>query len=207
MTQDRRPLALLLLPRTLEEFILRDQAEDLLRAPGVVAIEAPRVRYGVLGRMPDWLSSSLALGQAKRLKLPGTPQVVVIFHPFQYPLARALLDRNPGSELWYGRWDRYEEAYDAHGRTKARLEELHRLAAERSALTFVASTELERLERDAGREPVLVPLAADAFPAPDPTGTTIAVSLGHQGWRVDWGLLRAVAEEMGDRLVLFLIGA
>lgn len=207
MSADRQPLALLLLPRTLEEFILRDQAQDLLRAPGVVAIEAPRVRYGVLGRMPDWLASSLALGQARRLKLPGEVKVVVIFHPFQYPLARALLDRHKGSELWYGRWDRYEEAYDAHGRTKARLDELHALAAERSALTFVASTELERLERDAGREPTLVPLAADSFPAPDPSGTTIAVSLGHQGWRMDWGLLRQVAEELGDQLVVFLIGA
>jgi hypothetical protein len=202
-----RPLALLLLPRTLGEFILRDQAEDLLRAPGVVAIEAPRVRYGILGRLPDWLSSALAVGQARRLKLPGAPKVIVMFHPFQYPLARALLDRNPGSELWYGRWDRYEEAYDADARTKGRLRELHRLAAERSALTFVASTELERLEREEGRDATLVSLAADSFPALDPDGVVVAISLGHQGWRMDWGLLRQVAEELGDRLVLLLVGA
>src|SRR3954453_18986399 len=113
MSADRQPLALLLLPRTLEEFILRDQAEDLLRAPGVVAIEAPRVRYGVLGRLPDWLGAAGALRQGKRLKPPGCPRGVVIFPPFQYPLARALLDRYQGAELWYGRWDRYEEAYDA----------------------------------------------------------------------------------------------
>ena len=204
---DRRPLAVLLLPRTLEEFILRDQAQDLLRAPGVVAVEAPRVRYGVLGRLPDWFGSALAVGQARRLKLPGAVKVVVIFHPFQYPLARALLDRNPDSELWYGRWDRYEEAYDAQGRTKERLVELHELAADRSDLTFVASTELERLEREEGRTPTLVSLAADSFPAPDPTGTVVAVSLGHQGWRMDWGLVRKVAEELGDQLVLLLIGA
>ena len=68
MKDDERPLALLLLPRTLEEFILRDQAEDLLRAPGVVAIEAPKVRYGVLGRMPDWLGSALAVGMATPAK-------------------------------------------------------------------------------------------------------------------------------------------
>jgi Glycosyl transferases group 1 len=203
----RQPLALLLLPRTLEEFILRDQAQDLLRAPGVVAIEAPKLRYGVLGRLPDWLGSALAVGQARRLKLPGIPKVIVIFHPFQYPLARALLDRHPGSELWYGRWDRYEEAYDADGRTKERLVELHTLAAERSSLTFVASAELERLEREASRDAKLVPLAADSFPAPDPTGIVVGVSLGHQGWRVDWGLLREVAEELGDELVLLLIGA
>src|SRR4051794_6267792 len=201
MTQDGKPLALLLLPRTLEEFILRDQAEDLPRAPGVVAVEAPKVRYGVLGRLPDWLGSSLALAQARRLKLPGAVKVVVIFHPFQYPLARALLDRHKDAELWYGRWDRYEEAYDAHGRTKERLQELHPLAAGRSSLTFVASAELERIERAAGGEPVLVPLAADSFPAPDPPGgPTVAVSLGHQGWRMDWGLLRTVAEELGDAL-------
>jgi glycosyltransferase involved in cell wall biosynthesis len=205
--EKRQPLALLLLPRTLEEFILRDQAQDLLRAPGVIAVEAPQIRYGVLGRLPDWLGSALAVGQARRLKLPGEPRAIVIFHPFQYPLARALLDRHPGSELWYGRWDRYEEAYDAAGRTKERLRELHRLAAERSALTFVASTELERLEREADRDATLVPLAADSFPAPDPTGTVIGVSLGHQGWRMDWGLLRAVASELGDKLVVLLIGA
>jgi hypothetical protein len=35
---DLRPLALLLLPRTLDRFILRDQAEDLLRADTVVAV-------------------------------------------------------------------------------------------------------------------------------------------------------------------------
>jgi hypothetical protein len=206
MASDGQPLALLLLPRTLEEFILRDQAQDLLRAPGVVALEAPRVRYGVLGRLPDWLGSTLAIAQARRLKLPGPVKVVVIFHPFQYPLARAIVDRNPGAELWYGRWDRYEEAYDADGRTKARLRELHELAAERSELTFVASTELERLEREAGRTPTLVSLAADSFPSLDPTGTVVAVSLGHQGWRMDWGLLRRVAEELGDQLVLLLIG-
>jgi hypothetical protein len=204
---DERPLALLLLPRTLEEFILRDQAEDLLRAPGVVAIEAPKVRYGVLGRMPDWLGSALAVGQARRLKLPGKPKVIVIFHPFQYPLARALLDRYPGSELWYGRWDRYEEAYDADGRTKARLKELHELSADRSDLTFVASDELARLELEEGREATLVGLAADSFPSIDPSGTVVAISLGHQGWRTDWALVRRVAEELGDELVLLLVGA
>ena len=34
----------------------------------------------------------------------------------------------------------------------------------------------------------------------------IAVSLGHLGWRTDWALLRAVAEQM-DELTLLLIGA
>ena len=46
------PLCVLLLPRTLEAFILRDQAEDLLRAPGVVAVEPGRVPYGAWARLP-----------------------------------------------------------------------------------------------------------------------------------------------------------
>ena len=41
-----RRSALLLLPRPLERFILRDQAQDLLRAAGVVAVDPPRVPYG-----------------------------------------------------------------------------------------------------------------------------------------------------------------
>ena len=46
------PIAVLLLPRELEQFILRDQAEDLLTAPGVVAVEPARVPYGAYLRLP-----------------------------------------------------------------------------------------------------------------------------------------------------------
>lgn len=201
-------LCLLLLPRTLGGFILRDQAEDLLRAPGVVASEPGRVPYGVFARLPEPAARRLAGRLATRVLrgLAGTPRVVVIFHPLQLPVAEALLDRT-GGELWYSRWDRYERAHDAAPALRARLEALHERAAARSALTFAASTELQRLEVDAGREAALVPLAADRFPAPDPTGTVVAVSLGHLGHRVDWGLLRGVAGELGDRLVLLLVGA
>jgi hypothetical protein len=45
-------LALLLLPRPLESFILRDQAQDLLQAPRVVAADPPAVPYGASLRMP-----------------------------------------------------------------------------------------------------------------------------------------------------------
>lgn len=200
------PLLVLLLPRTLEQFILRDQAEDLLRHARVVAVEPAKVPYGVLGRLPALVGDRLAAGQARRLKLPGEPRAVAIFHPFQYPLARALIARHPECELWYGRWDRYEEALDAGDRDRSRLRELHEQAAERSSLTFVASEALARLEAEAGREATLVPLAADSFPAPSPAGVTVAVSLGHLGHRVDWPLLRAVAEGLGDELVLLLIG-
>lgn len=201
-----RPLAVLLLPRPLDGFILRDQAKDLLRAPGVIAVDPPRVPYGVLGRLPDGVADGLAAAQARRLALPpGRPRVVAIFHPFQHPLARALLAEHPGCELWYARWDRYEAAYDADRATQRRLRALHAAAAARSALTFAVSGALVDLERAAGRDAQLVPLAADSFPAPEPSGAVVAVSLGHLGRRTDWRLLRAVAEGMPE-LVVLLVG-
>jgi hypothetical protein len=208
---EQRPLCLLLLPRPLEGFILRDQAEDLLRAEGVVAVEPPRVPYGALARLPHAIGEVLANGVAKRLikalrRNGDRPKVIVIFHPVQVLLARAILARAPDCELWYGRWDRYEHAYDAGPHLRARLTELHEAAAQLSSLTFVASDELARLEARAGRDAALVPLSADSFPAPDPTSAVIGVSLGHLGWRTDWPLLRAVAERMPN-LTLLLIGA
>jgi hypothetical protein len=207
-----RPLCLLLLPRPLEGFILRDQAEDLLRADGVVAVDPPRIPYGALARLPHVLADRAANRVAKRLlkvlrRNGDRPKVVVIFHPVQVLLARAILARSPDCELWYGRWDRYESAYDAGPHLRARLTEMHEAAAKLSSLTFVASSELLALEEDAGREAALVPLAADSFPAPDPVGNVIAVSLGHLGWRTDWALLRAVGERLGSRLTLLLVGA
>ncbi len=202
------PLCLLLLPRTLEHFILRDQAEDLLRAPGVISREPGRVPYGAWARLPPRLGAPLATRQATALLrgLDGTPKVVVIFHPLQLPVAEAIMART-GAELWYSRWDRYEAAHDAPAPLRARLEQLHARAAALSTLTFAASVELQRLETEAGREAELVPLAADGFPAPDPSGTVVAISLGHLGHRVDWGLLRGVARALGDDLVVLLVGA
>ncbi|HEX8157334.1 MAG TPA: hypothetical protein VF526_08100 [Solirubrobacteraceae bacterium] len=201
------PRALLLLPRPLEGFILADQARDLLRAPGVVAADPPRVPYGAVARLPEPLRSRLARGTAKRLlrALPGELRAVAIFHPVQWPLARALLGLRPQAELWYGRWDRYEVAYDASPRMRSRVAALHEQAASRSDLTFVVSGRLAELEHEAGREAQLVGLAADSFPAPDPSAAVIAISLGHLGWRTDWALLRAVAEKMPE-LVLLLVG-
>jgi glycosyltransferase involved in cell wall biosynthesis len=203
--RERRPLCVLLLPRELEQFILRDQAEDLLAAPGVVAIEPARIPYGAYLRLPAPVADGLAATQARRLKLPGRPAAIVIFHPLQYPLARAVISEHPDCELWYWRWDRYEVAYDASRRRRARLEELHESAMHRAALTVVVSDALGELEREAGHKTLLVPLAADSFPAPDPGATVVAVSLGHLGHRTDWALLRAVAEGMPE-LVLLLIG-
>ncbi len=203
--RERTPLCVLLLPRALEQFILRDQAEDLLSAPGVVAIEPARISYGAYLRLPGPVADGLGATQARRVKLPGRPAAVVIFHPLQYPLARALISENPECELWYWRWDRYEVAYDASSRRRARLDELHEQAMNRAALTVVVSGALGELEREAGRETVLVPLAADTFPAPDPGATVVAVSLGHLGHRTDWAMVRAIAEGMPE-LVLLLIG-
>ena len=207
MPRRKDPIAVLLLPRTLEEFILREQAQDLLRAPGVVAIEPGRIPYGAVGRMPARAASRMARGQAKRLakRLPGKPAALVIFHPLQFPLASELAQRT-GAEVWYGRWDRYEQAYDADPAFRARLQELHEQAAQASALTFVASGALADVERDAGRDATVTGLSAGDFPAPDPDGTVVALSLGHLGWRTDWALLRSVADRLGDRLVLLLVG-
>jgi hypothetical protein len=205
---DASALCLLLLPRPLERFILRDQAEDLLRAEGVVAVEPPRVPYGALGRLPGPVAAGVAGVQARRLvrNLAGRPAVVVIFHPFQYPLAQAILAAVDGCELWYSRWDRYEHAYDARPGLRERIAALHAAAATRSAFTFAVSDTLAAIERAAGRDALVVPTAADRFPALDPTGAVIAVSLGHHGWRTDWALVRAVCERMPE-LVLLLVGA
>lgn len=210
--QPSRPgLCVLLLPRRLEEFIQREQAEDLLRAPGVIAVDPPRLRFGAVARMPERLGDAVAARQARRLlrevRLQGEPKVFVIFHPVQYQLARALLAECPEAELWYSRWDRYELAYDASEKTRARLAELHGLAAGRAKITYAVSEPLVEIERQAGREAILMTTPADRFPAPAPEGNVVAVSLGHLGWRTDWSLLREVADELGEKLVLFLIGA
>jgi hypothetical protein len=207
----RRPLALLLLPRELDRFILRDQAEDLMRASQVVAVDPPRIPYGAMARLPQGVADRTVGRTANRLiktlrRNGDRARVVVIFHPVQLPLAQAILQREPEAELWYGRWDRYEYAYDAGPHLRERLERLHERAAQLSSLTFVASEELARLEELEGRRAELVPLSADRFPAPDPSGAVVAISLGHLGWRTDWTLLRGVAERM-PQLVLLLVGA
>ena len=206
-----QPICVLLLARELEQFILREQAEDLLRSPAVVAVDPPRVRYGAISRLPRPVGAVLAARQAKRLLKTlrgdrGEPRVVVIFHPLQLPLAKAIQADCPGCEIWYSRWDRYELAYDATPERRERLAELHQQASEASSLTFAVSDTLVEIETAAGRDALLVTTPADRFPAPQIDGTVVAVSLGHLGWRTDWALLRAVAEKLGERLVLLLIG-
>jgi hypothetical protein len=116
-----RALLVLLLPAKLEQAPVRERAEDLLSAPGAVAVEPAAIGYGVLSRLPVLLRERIAAGQARRMALPGIPRALAVFDPAQYPLARALLAEHPGAELWYGG--------DACG-------ELHEAAAVRAALRF-----------------------------------------------------------------------
>jgi hypothetical protein len=114
-----RPLCLLLLPARLERFEHRALAEDLLDAPGAIAVEpAPA---GTLRRVPGLIRDGLAATQARRMKLPGSPRALVLYDAAQYPLARALVAANRDAELWYG----------GGGRGG-----LHEAAAARAALTF-----------------------------------------------------------------------
>jgi hypothetical protein len=122
-----RPLCLLLLPAPLETFALRERAEELLTAPGVAALDPPRLSYAGAARLGEAFADGLAAVQARRMRLPGTPRALVLFAPLQYPLARALTGVHLDAELWYGPLEVPEGG---------RERELHELAAERAALRF-----------------------------------------------------------------------
>jgi hypothetical protein len=117
-----RGLVVLLLPARLEAAAERERAEDLLGAPGAVAVEPAAIGYGATSRLPGLVRERIAAGQARRMALPGHPRAVVVFAAAQYPLARALLAEHPEAELWYG-------AQDGSG-------DLHEAAAGRAALRF-----------------------------------------------------------------------
>ena len=96
-------LAVLLLPGKLEGIALEAHARDLLSIPRVIALEPSRVRP------PRYLRDSISLRQARRLRFPGQPRLLLLYHAAQYPLARALCARYEDLELWYvspGRQDR-----------------------------------------------------------------------------------------------------
>jgi len=88
----RGPIALLILPRPVEELDQAAEVAELLRAPGVVALEP--------GVLPA-LSGRRARGQARRLlrRLPGRPVVIVVFGEGEHPLAEELVRRLAGCEL------------------------------------------------------------------------------------------------------------
>jgi hypothetical protein len=122
-----RPLCVLLLPAPLEAFELRERAEDLLTAPGVAAVDPPRLSYSAAARLGEAFADGLAAVQARRLRLPGRPLALVLYGPLQYPLARALAGFYPDAELWYG-----PIAEPASERERT----LHALAADRAVLRF-----------------------------------------------------------------------
>ncbi|MBV9942356.1 MAG: hypothetical protein JO262_09535 [Solirubrobacterales bacterium] len=88
-------LAILLLPCRLEDFALAAHARDLLEIPRVLALEPSRIRT------PASLREAASARQARRLRFQGEPRAVVLYHPRQYPLARALLAVHEEAELWY----------------------------------------------------------------------------------------------------------
>ena len=142
------PLAILLLPCRLEDFELEAHARDLLNIPRVVALEpSPR-------RTPKFLRASVPVRQARRLRFPGDPRVIVLYHPQQYPLARALCARHERAELWYLRGD--PAALGAQrGYSREELIELDELACERAAGSHLLRTEADP---DTMNEPLRVRL-------------------------------------------------
>jgi hypothetical protein len=123
---DLEPLAVLLLPTRLEEFELAAQARELLQIPRVIALEPPRVRT------PRLLREAAPVRQAKRLRLPGEPRVLVLYHPAQYRLARALAGRYEAAELWYLRPGPEALQGGAAGHEHDDLLDLDNLAVERA---------------------------------------------------------------------------
>jgi hypothetical protein len=103
-------LAALLLPGPLEGFAREDHARGLLSIPR----------------------------QARRLRFPGRLRLLVLYHPAQYPLARALCARYQDLELWYIPPEReaLEAADDANPRELAALDQI---ARERATRVIVAS--------------------------------------------------------------------
>jgi hypothetical protein len=126
------PLAVLLLPGRLVGFELEAHARDLLSIPRVVALESSRMRP------PRFLRDGFSLRQARRLRFPGRPRLLVLYHPAQYPLARALCACHENLELWYIPPAR--EAMETAGQADAReLLVLDELARERASQVLAAT--------------------------------------------------------------------
>ena len=96
------PVAVLLLPDRLERFARREQAQELLRAPAVVAVEPGLMPFSFVVRAPERTLRRTSGRQAKRLlrRLPGRPVAVVVFDVLQWPLARELAERAERCEVW-----------------------------------------------------------------------------------------------------------
>lgn len=223
----------LLLPRPVDQFVLGDHAQQLIEAAGAGVALPGRVPYGALLRARGPLRAAVATRIAAELRaqidrgagsVAAADRVLVAYHAIQWPAAQRLLEQGAAGALWYCRWDRYEAAADA-GRSARHLAAWHDAMAQRSELTFCVSGRLAELEREAGREAIVVGLSADSFPdgplEPESRGRAlvaaaaerlpgdgapIAVSLGHLGRRTDWRWLRTAVERM-PQLGLLLIGS
>ena len=119
-------LAILLLPARLEDFELAGHARDLLEIPRVFALEPSR------RRTPAALREAASARQARRLRFQGEPRAFVLYHPRQYPLARALLAVHEEAELWY-----FQPAVE--NLDEKDLIELDELARTRAARVLVAT--------------------------------------------------------------------
>jgi len=125
-------LAVLLLPARLDDFAREEHARGLLSIPRVVALEPSRMRT------PGFLRDGICQRQARRLRFPGRLRLVVLYHPAQYPLARALCAHYQDLELWYIPPER--ETLDAADEAYAReLVALDELARERATQVLAAS--------------------------------------------------------------------
>ena len=125
-------LAVLLLPGPLEGLAREGHARDLLSIPRVIALE-PSHR-----KAPSFLRDVVYQRQARRLRFPGRLRLLVLYHPAQYPLARALCARYADLELWYipPEPGTLGAADEAHLRELAALDEI---ARERATQVLVAS--------------------------------------------------------------------
>ncbi|MEH3054915.1 MAG: glycosyltransferase [Patulibacter minatonensis] len=164
----RRPL--LLLPRPIDQFVLGDHARELVETAGGAVALPGRLPYGALTRAPSAVrgsvASSIAWGLARQIPTDWSANdtVLIAYHAIQWPAVASLMARGVAEEVWYCRWDRYEEAHDA-GRLHSLLREWHERLAEVSELTFAVSGRLADLEREAGRDAITVGLSADDFPS------------------------------------------
>lgn len=205
MPMMNRRVALFLLPRSLDQFILTDFVRPLADSDGVEVVEPGRVPAGAFMRLPGPLANTEAARQAAQVKPSGEVAVIIVMHPVLEPLANALLKRHPMAQLWFGIWDRYDHAPDADPGTRAKVAELHQRLANRADWVFTVTDALAQIERSHGREADVLPPPHDRFPAPDPNRAVFAASMGHLGRRTDWVLLAGLLEAMPE-LTLLLIG-
>ena len=115
-----QPLLVLLLPQRLEQFHLEQPVRDLLQADGVVAVDPSRVP---LARMVPTVAARAAMGQARRMRLPGTPARGGGLPSVPVLPGRRAARPEPRLELWYGRpeGEELDPALDAEMAERAAL--------------------------------------------------------------------------------------